>query len=789
MRRYQDVSNNVELTKVVRIRTAMEEYQDAVYINLIRQLNDDYKALTSEDWGGEFVRNCGRDLAGEIVRNFFNTADYYISVDQLTRRMLCFTYDDDYNPLLKNGDAETIRKKVYGNNEIMSERLDKITCVIEQSQEKLFTEERSKDKLDREKKNWRDTQKDENGDLYDDLTGEKGESTTRTRNGKEYEVSRLHADHIQSREAATYNGRYMDEEGAQRLREFYNSDANFQLMLDSANSSKGDVRVYDADGTDITYKASPEQLADAICANWEKIEELKKHGYLDENGKVTKNVRRELVRNIRHSQNKESKIILKNTNYGQVSTDALQHTSNALWRIVAGQILYYAAPPVIYEVKLIMLDKHINLDNALEKLGDAGKRIGRYVYENLKSIFTNIAENSLKTFIKSFVDILINLVKATIRKLLRIAKSLVLSTVDAVKVLMDKDMDSTQKADAVFNLFGITITSCVVDLLFDFLEVNFHLPQWLTAPLQILTTVVCTNMTMLILKKADLFDVNYGFKLAQIRRLFEETNLEYKRKYELATQTADIEIGKLIEQVKGECISIYENLNEMNMYESSVRGDVEKINSMFSVGINFEEDWLKFIDDEKMETVTESEINSCKFTDADLSELYEIANEYGLVKDKSGYKKLAEVFFDITYEAYLGRFTNLPLYFTTVCVYAQKADGEWLAIDYADLDTENIHHDRNVKDNKYVLEIWDYDKETSFSCSGDDDNCDKLVGLLQQLKNVKASEDDGYCSSRFIEDRVYGEILVDFLKMVNGNEVETYKHIAALRKCAEFSGP
>lgn len=596
------MSDSVELAKVVKIRTAMEDYQDSVYLSLIRQLNDDYKALTSENWGEEFVRNCGRDLAGEIVRNFFNTSDYYLSVDQLVQRMFCFTYEDDYNPLEENGTAESIRKKVYSNNEIMSKRLENITDVIEQSQEKLFKEERSKDKLDREKKAWRETQKDENGDLFDDLTGEKGETTTRIRNGKEYETSRLQADHIQSREAATYNGRYINEEGAQRLREFYNSDANFQLMLDSANSSKGDVRVYNAEGKDITYKATPEQLADAICANWEKettsgkkIAELKKHGYLDENGKVTKSVRRELERNIRHSQNEESKVILKNTKYDQVAKDALHHTSKAIWKIVAGQILYYAAPPVIYEVKIIMLDKHINLDNALDKLSKAGERIGEYVYKNLKNIFKNIAENSLKTFIKAFMDILINLVKATVQKLMKIAKSLVLSTVDAVNVLMDKNMDSTHKANAVFNLYSITITTCVVDLLFDLIETHLHLPEWLLAPLQILTTVVCTNMTMLILQKIDLFDVNYGFKMAKIRKLFEETNLEYEKKYELAMLTADIKISELIEQAKTECISIYENLNEINVYENSVRSDVNKINSMFSIGINFEDDWLRFI--------------------------------------------------------------------------------------------------------------------------------------------------------------------------------------------------
>lgn len=617
------MSNNVELSKVISIRNAMIDYQDSVYLNLIRQLNDDYEELTSENLGSEFVKNCGHDLAGEIVRNFFNTSEFYISVDQLLKRMLTFSYDDDYNPLAETGKEETIRKNVYANNEIMSSRVDEISQTIANSQEKLFTEERSKDKLDREKKAWRETQKDENGDLYDDLTGEKGEKSTRTRNGKDYETSRLQADHVQSREAAKYTRAYATEERAERLREFYNSDANYQLMLDSANSSKGDVRVCIVDGkvknynakdneykalmeehpeSDITYKATPEQLADAVCEMWEKetpsgnkIEELKKHGYLDENGKVTKSVRKELVRNIRHSQNEESKVILKTTDYKKVSGDAGKYAAESLWKVVAGQILYYAAPPVIYEIKLISLEKNLTLEAALQKLADAGKRIGNYVYSNLKTIFVNIAENSLKNFIKSFMDILINMVKATIKRLLKIAKSLVLSTVDAVRIILDKNTDSTQKADAVFNLFGVTITSCAVDVLFEIISAELHLPEWLLVPLQILTTVVCTNFTMLILRKLDLFDVNYGFKMARIRELFEKTSQEYDERFELAMKAADFSIGEIIVQAKAECAEIYQNLQEINMYNHSARADLEKVNAMFSVGIDYEEDWLKFI--------------------------------------------------------------------------------------------------------------------------------------------------------------------------------------------------
>lgn len=596
------MNKNAELVKAMKIRTAMEEYQESVYLNLIRQLNDDYEQLTSENWGAEFVKNCGFDLAGEIVRNFFNTSDYYISVDQLVKRIFTFSYDDEYNPLAENGSDETIKKNVFSNNEIRSARLDDISRVMAESQEKLFTEDRSKDKLDREKKAWKDLQRDENGNLYDDLTGEKGESTTRTRNGKEYEANRLQADHVQSREAATYNKRYINEEGAQKLREFYNSDANFQLMLDTANSSKGDVRVYDKEGNDITYKATPEQLADAICANWEKetnsgnkIAELKKHGYLDEDGKVTKAVRKKLIENVRRSQNEESKVILKNTNYKKVTSDAANYTVQSLWKIVAGQILYYAAPPIVYEIKLISLEKDLNLDEALKKLSEAGKRIGNYVYSNLKTMFINIAENTLKTFVKSFMDILINMVKATIKRLLKIAKSLVLSTVDAIRTLMDKNMDATHKADAVFNLYSVTITSCAMDVLFEIISVQFKIPEWILAPLQVLATVVCTNFTMLILRKVDLFDVNYGFKMAQIRELFANTDKEYEEQFELAMKVADIEVEQIIMQAKQECIEIYNNLQEMDMSRQSARGDLEKVNTLFSVGIDYDADWLRFI--------------------------------------------------------------------------------------------------------------------------------------------------------------------------------------------------
>ena len=92
------------------------------------------------------------------------------------------------------------------------------------------------------------------------------------------------------------------------------------MIHGSANASKGDVRVcQDAKGNieylnaremksrqekgesvvDITYKATPEQLTEAVVSQWEKeskssekIRILKEKGYLDENGKVKDSVKK-----------------------------------------------------------------------------------------------------------------------------------------------------------------------------------------------------------------------------------------------------------------------------------------------------------------------------------------------------------------------------------------------------------------------------------------------------------------------------------------------------------------
>lgn len=617
----------IELKEAVKIRAAMEEYQDSVYLNILRQLNTGCQEILSEDLGSEFVKNCGRDIAGEVVRNCFDTSSYNITVDQLAKRILEFTYEDDYDPLSNNGGVGDVQKSVYNYNELHSAELDDISDIMHQSQEKLFTEDRSQDSLDiKGKKAYRELKTDDNGDIYDELTGEKGTKSTYIKNGKVVEKSDLQADHIDARESASVNSKYVKESGKEQLKVFWNSPDNMQMMHASANASKGDIRVCEVDGkivyvnarskdydlsSDITYKATPEQLAEAVCQQWEatnpdregnsskKIEKLKEKGYLDEEGKVPKSVKKELIKNIRHSQNEQSKIILKNADYGEVADEALKMTKASIGKIIAGQVIYYAAPPLIYELRIILKDKNITIENALSRVGDSAKRVGEYVVSKLKDIFVNIAFNSLKKFIKSFMDILINMVKATVKKLLKMGKNLVLSTVDAVRIIGDSTSSKSEKANAVCNLYAVTITSCVVEVLFELAADGLHIPEpfddIIFGPLQIIVTVVCTNLTMLILKKADLFDVEFGFKMSQIRKLFSESRQAFIEEYDISSKIADEKVKQMIEEAKKQSIDIYNNLQEMDPKKISARGELEKINRMFSMDIDFEKEWLKFI--------------------------------------------------------------------------------------------------------------------------------------------------------------------------------------------------
>ena len=128
----------LELRDAINTHLAVMSYRDSAYINMMQQINTKASAVLKDDLGSQFVQNCGRDLAGEVVRNFFDTSDYNITVDQLAMRILKFTYEDEYDPLADNGSGEMVRKNVYNYSELHSSELDRIADDMDASQEKLF---------------------------------------------------------------------------------------------------------------------------------------------------------------------------------------------------------------------------------------------------------------------------------------------------------------------------------------------------------------------------------------------------------------------------------------------------------------------------------------------------------------------------------------------------------------------------------------------------------------------------------------------------------------------------
>lgn len=588
------------LEEVINLRDKFFEEQEKLYLAMVNQINSQMKELLKKDLGNEFMTNCARDFAGEIVRNYLpvNTGEMYITADQMFDRIINFRYDNDIDPLSSN---EEIRKMFYNNEN--REMLNKIAEESQKAQKQLFTEDRSQDKLDREGKlKYRESKKDENRLLTDELTGQKGEFLEYEKNGQKYQKSDMHADHIQARAAAKYNSEYITEKGVEELKEFYNSDDNFQIIHASANTSKGDVRVYDENGIDITYKATPKQMTEATCQMWKKDTKsgnkkaiLKEKGYLDEDGKkVKKEVREKLKKQYEKSMNEESKVILKNIKYHSVGKTAMKNTVASFPKIFAGQIMYYGIPPIVYETKCIIKNRNTDLDNFFVKLQKAFKRIIAYMQSKLSNMFSNIAHNSLKSFLRIFFDMIIEMLKGTVKKIFKMIKDIVMAFVNSIKILGDKNRTAAEKADAVVTTLGITISSIAVNVIIEILEKQCPPLKPFTDPLQVIITILTTNIVMLILQKMDIFNVRYGLMVAKIKEIFEEGREEYREQLKLLEDETYTNIDKLLEEAEFELFNVITDISSADINEKDLKDEIDIINKTFNMGIDLQEEWNQF---------------------------------------------------------------------------------------------------------------------------------------------------------------------------------------------------
>ena len=623
--------------------------QKKIYKNSVSNLNMRYGELLKNDFGSTLVRNCARDAAGEVVRKYFDTSDFYVTVDALYDRIVHFSYENEPDPLAESETA--IRKELYNRNDDprFSETLKTISADCQKAQKKLHEKETYTDKNGKEhrryvdqklmqdgKDAYREEQRDANGKLYDELSGNSSDT------------ERLEVDHIQAAATARYNSRYLNTpEAVEAMKEFYNSSDNFQMLEKRANASKGDVRVY-ADGDrkmsdteikekrkairddlkqkyvkegldekeagkkaateaeneitrkyDVTYKASAKEVTDAVCNRWENTtgktrEELIRTGKLNEDGTVPEDVKKKLEEELRHSMNAESKVILRHTDYTKVSSDALEHTKKGMVKIITGQVIYYVLPPFVFETQCILRKKDMTLDRFFEELKRSGKRIVNYVKSKLKDILKHILGNGFQKFLKSFFDIIIETVKETVKRLLRLAKDLVLSIVQCAKVIASKESSPAEKADAVTRILATTVTSVVLEILFEYMEKQFGLPDLIMEPLQLIVTILATNLVMLVLEQADLFDVQYGLLLANIETAYQEEWTQYQSESKQLLTEAKVNMENALEKIQNQVAQIQTNIKEMNLYTEDVVPQLNQINQIYNMGIDFDLEWKTF---------------------------------------------------------------------------------------------------------------------------------------------------------------------------------------------------
>ena len=320
-----------------------------------------------------------------------------------------------------------------------------------------------------------------------------------------------------------------------------------------------------------------------------------KKGYLDKNGKVKKEVKEKLVEKYKQSMNKESEIVLKRMNKEKIAKNAATKTIMSTKKIIIGQILYYTIPPVVYESKIIVAKKNITVNNFIKGLKKALKRIAKYVKSKLGEILKNIANNAFNKFLRTFFDIIIEMLKATIKRLMKIVKELVLTVINCIKTLVDDKRSAVEKADAITKMISMTITTIVVDILAEYLQAQFGLPDIFIEPLQILLTILATNVVMVLLEELDLFNLKYGFLIANIEKIFDEEKDKYMKKSEENFNYYADKMQEQLESIK-ESISIsVNNIKSLNVYEDDVIEDLDRINKIFGMNINFEEEWKKYL--------------------------------------------------------------------------------------------------------------------------------------------------------------------------------------------------
>lgn len=575
---------------IIDERRNLHKYHDKIYEDMMEGINSrllETKNL-KDDVSKQFLEACAMDISGEVIRNFFDMSDYNLTVDQLIRRILDFKYENEFDPLASQLD---LRKNIY-NMSNSKDTINKINKELEDSKIKLFEKENKKyvDSaiIQKGKKDYKN-QKIEDDKLQD----ETGKAS----------VEKLQVDHKIPLATIHISTKFLKNSGIEKLKEFYNSPDNFAMLGSTANQCKGDAKVLNEKGEDITSKATPEQMTEAIIKKLEgnpktrkesTNEKLKNDGILDEDGKVYPHIKRKIYEQTKAAQNKESIEMLKQTDSLKVAKESAKYTKQNIHKILVGQALYYLTPPLIYEIR-INLNKNNKIESILENLEKSSDRIINYIISKKTEIMLSVGEKSLKKFLKNIFDILISMIRATIKKIIKIIKQVVLISVDAIKIMLDKNRSKAEKMDAILQLVSGLVISVVCEILFEYIEKQFGIPEVFLMPLQMLTTIVCSNFIMITLQEADLFSVRYGYKIENIQKIFKEEQENYDNQFEKILNHIDYSNTYEIDKIKNELLNLKQEISNIDVFNISLKKELDDIIKIFNIDINLNKEWKKFL--------------------------------------------------------------------------------------------------------------------------------------------------------------------------------------------------
>ena len=262
--------------------------------------------------------------------------------------------------------------------------------------------------------------------------------------------------------------------------------------------------------------------------------------------------------------------------------------------MISGQLIYYLVPPIIYEIKENLKNKN-NEDSTLENLKNSAEKIIEYVSSKIGKILANIFPNGIKKFLKNFFDIIIEIVKGALKKILKIAKQLLITVVDAIKILFDNTKSFLEKMDAILQLVAGIFVNIAIGILGEYIQKQFMIPEMFWFPLEMIIRTILSNFIMLLLKKLDLFGVNRKIKIEKVRMIFEEerekTDLELKEKLDNVNSNNQ----QIFEELNLELKGIQKNIQENNMFNVSIKNDVKRMFEIFGKELKMNKELNTFL--------------------------------------------------------------------------------------------------------------------------------------------------------------------------------------------------